>query len=255
MATWPCGSRSTSKIVAGSAAMSAGPPCARSSCAASCSPAPGRSAGGHPDTSSTRPHVRAVIPSIDPPVSASCAVRWRPIRLGRLTVPPAPGIRPSRSSGRAISCRASPPHARRRRAARCRHPCRHRGGGPPRGRRGRPGRGPRSPGGARSAPPPGRGRSRTRRGRHRCRTMGRPRAAPPARLDRAGRRRARRGARRGSSRPSCLPAGGALEGDRHDRAVAVDEDRGPRRARLGAGLDVLTGGRPRPAAMSRPPTR
>ena len=50
---------------------------------------------------STRPQSSAVGASTAVPVNPSSAVRWRPIRRGRLTVPPAPGTRPRDSSGRA----------------------------------------------------------------------------------------------------------------------------------------------------------
>src|SRR5687767_13721615 len=43
---------------------------------------------------STRPQRSAVSTSMRAPVSARYAVRWRPMRLATLTVPPAPGTRP-----------------------------------------------------------------------------------------------------------------------------------------------------------------
>ena len=55
------------------------------------------------DTSSTRPHSSAVGASIALPTSPSAAVRCRPMRRVRLAVPPAPGIRPSDTSGSADS--------------------------------------------------------------------------------------------------------------------------------------------------------
>ena len=45
-------------------------------------------------TSSTRPHASAVAPSMTTPLRPSAAARWRPMRRGMLTVPPAPGTRP-----------------------------------------------------------------------------------------------------------------------------------------------------------------
>ena len=48
---------------------------------------------------SIKPHFLAVGGSRWRLVRASQAVRWRPMRRGRLTVPPAPGSRPRRTSG------------------------------------------------------------------------------------------------------------------------------------------------------------
>ena len=53
-------------------------------------------------TSSMRPHSSAVAASITDPLRARAAVRWRPMRRGMLTVPPAPGTRPKATSGRAM---------------------------------------------------------------------------------------------------------------------------------------------------------
>lgn len=55
----------------------------------------------YPMISSTSPHAWAVDTSMCSPVSARRAVRWRPMRRGRLTVPPAPGIKPRATSGSA----------------------------------------------------------------------------------------------------------------------------------------------------------
>jgi hypothetical protein len=52
-------------------------------------------------TRSTSPHASAVGASMRAPLSASHAVRWRPMRAGRLTVPPAPGTSPIPISGSA----------------------------------------------------------------------------------------------------------------------------------------------------------
>ena len=48
------------------------------------------------------PSASAVAASITDPLRARAAVRWRPMRRGMLTVPPAPGTRPRASSGRAM---------------------------------------------------------------------------------------------------------------------------------------------------------
>jgi len=50
---------------------------------------------------STRPHSSAVSASSGLAVRASQSVRWRPMRRLRLTVPPAPGIKPHRQLGKA----------------------------------------------------------------------------------------------------------------------------------------------------------
>src|SRR5581483_3097405 len=49
---------------------------------------------------STSPHSNAVSALIASPLTASHPARSRPIRRGRLTVPPAPGTRPMATSGR-----------------------------------------------------------------------------------------------------------------------------------------------------------
>ena len=61
-------------------------------------------------SSSTRPQACAVAASMGRPEKASHAVRRRPMRRGRLTVPPAPGTRPRPISGSAICVSGAATH-------------------------------------------------------------------------------------------------------------------------------------------------
>ena len=127
-----------------------------------------------------QPPARAVGASMGSPVRARSAVRWRPMRRGRLTVPPAPGIRPRDTSGRPKVASAlattRPANAGSSTPDPRQAPCTCAVTRSATASMARP----RSGGSARGARSRGRAASRTRRGRRRRRTPG-PRlaGAPP----------------------------------------------------------------------------
>ena len=144
------------------------------------------------------------------PVSASHAVRWRPMRRGRLTVPPGAGHEAQAELGElepGVARRPRP--GRRRRAARCRRRCRRRAARPGRDGRSRASCAAGLPGGAHAWAVAGRRSCRTRRGLRRCRTTApRPRSTT-ARCRSSAERRARapRRARRAAGRRERVVAG------------------------------------------------